>query len=708
MAGTTADVQDPQTTPTPKVPTGAIGWAWRTREAMAPLWCAAGVLTCGAAAHAVHDHLWGIVGPLAYGLKAAHRIDRDQTRGFIRTRTAKIFHGGVTAAFGVWMIPAAAHGLDLNLVEFVGAGVVAFGGLWWLRSPLRRLRAWHQRRNAPAIVQPIAELAAAFKPAEPDVAEQLISDWDEYVAASNRPLAGARLTDLEELRRGADVYAIRATVLGVRGRHTTAGILGQTDAIRSGLDLHTGTVLMDGTGSTGSSARLTVYLGNNPLRNLRDLPRPDKPVPYGTGKPLTASVGEFADAQPIRWVYYWPGDGAKHGIIAGDSGTGKGVATDKVVVGAVATGQIVVLMLDPKDGRSSSVLPLIEGIATTEDERDRLLDGIIAEHRRRNAILAVTPWTDEYGHHRNTAPGTDPPSFFTPTPDMPLILVIVEEIATQTAATPAPRPLRQPGEPAAPPKEPFAQRLGTGIRETRASGIAWVAVGQGVSAPELGGTTTRANLAQNLLMLRTKNPLTGQRLGDDDGAVTIRLDPAHLFANWPGTTEPAKGLVVPAGLCGAGRAEPGRTYANGDIVAIVKELLARPDRATLPPEARATLGLDDIAAMRAARLAGRRIEPNRSPEPRDTPATTEDLDATEDTSTRDLVMAILRENEEPMSAQDVIRAMASRGRPVSPTNLSNHMIKLMRDGLVARIQRGVYQATDDAELLDPDLAAATH
>jgi hypothetical protein len=700
MAGTTVDARDPQTAPAGRPPQGAVGWVWRTREAMAPLWCATGALTCGAVAHALPDHWWGAVGPAAYGLTAAYRIDRDSTRGFIRTRAAKIFHGAVATAFGIWMVPAAAGGLDLALVEFVGAGVVALGGLWWLRSPLRRLRAWRRRRRAPAVAdQPIAELTAAFEPAAPDVADQLIADWDEHVAANGRSLAGARLTDLEELRRGKDVYAIRATVLGVRGRHTTAGLLSMSENIRSGLDLHTGTILMDGTGTTGSAARLTVYLGNNPLRELRDLPRPEKPVPYGAGKPLTGTVGEFADGQTIRWVYYWPGDGAKHGIIAGDTGTGKGVATDKVIVGAVATGQIVVLMLDPKDGRSSSVLPLIEegGIAVTEEERDLLLDGILAEHRRRNAALAVAPWTDEYGNRRNTVPGTDPPTFFTPTPDMPLILVIVEEVATQTATTPAPRAPRQPGEANTPPKPSFAQRLGTGIRETRASGIAFVAVGQGVGAPELGGTTNRSNLAQNLMMLRTKNPLTGQRLGDDDGAVSIKLDPASLFANWPGTNEPAKGLFVPAGLCGAGRAEPGRTYPNGDIVAIVKELLARPDRATLPREARATLGLDDIAAMRAGRLAGTHAEPDHTPRPPETAVAASAFD--DDASTRDLIVAILREADASMAAHQIIRAMVERGRPVTPQNLGNHMARLMADGLVARPQRGTYEAVVEAELI---------
>lgn len=652
-------------------------WTWRTRQAAAPLWCSAGALACGATAHALPDHWWGAAPVVAYGGLAAWRLDRDRSRGLARTRHAFVFHGGVTAAFGVWMIPATIGGLSPGLAEWAGYGLASFGGAWWLRRPLRNVRRWHRVGKLPKRELVAAPVAPAPEP--PTTVEQLVGDWTTYLADKG-PLAGVRLTNLEELKRGSATYAIRATLLGVRGDHTTARLVSCAETIRSGLDLHTGTILMDGSGSTGSTARLTVFLGDNPLRHLRDLPEPADPTPFGSGVRLTADIGEFADGQKILWVYYEPGDGAKHGIIAGDSGSGKGVATDKAVCGAVGTGQIVVLLLDPKDGRSSSVLPLFPagGVAVTPAERNLLLDGIEAEHRRRNQVLAATPWTDQYGNERNITPGTDPPSFFTPTSDMPLILVILEEIATQTEDM------------------DFAKRLGTLTREVRASGIGFVGVGQGVGTVEMGSATIRANLAQNVLMFRTKNALTGQRLGDSDSAVKVTLDPSTLFAHWPGTSESAKGLCAPAGLCAAGRSEPGRTYPNGNIVAIVRALLSREHRAALSPAAIATLGLDRIAEMRAARLLGNDAAdaPASAPASRSAPAPADDA------RTRDLIVDVLRHAGEPMAAGAILAAMTERGRPVSPQNLGNHMAKLISATTVTRTGRGMYEAVYDAEFLD--------
>jgi hypothetical protein len=651
----------------------AASWTWRTRDPMAPIWCTAGAFTSGAIAHGLPDHWWGIAAPAAYGAVAAWRLDRDHSRALVRTRGDWMFHGTVTAAFGIWMIPAAAGGISLGLAETALAGMAVFGGVWWTRSVRARIATWWRNRKKPAATpEPVKPAVQA-----PTHVDELVEDWYAYLAGDRGPLAGARLTDTEELVRPdtGKVYALRATVTGVRGKHTTAGLIAAAETIRSGLGLPPGAVLVDGTDATGHTAHLTVLVGDSPLRTL-----PDHVVTVtGAADPTsrwTATIGEFPDSAPIQWTYYIPDSGAVHGITAGDSGTGKGVTTDKVVMGAAKLGAVV-LLLDTKDGRSSSVGPLISGIAVTAPERLLLLTGLIAEARRRNRVMAASPWTDRYGNLRNTMPGTDPPTAFTPTADMPLIYVIVEEIATQ---------IEEDAE--------FAPLLGTAAREFRACGIGLDVIGQGISTREIGGATLRANVAQNVLMLRTKNPLTGQRLGD----AAVPLDPFRLPSVWPGTSEPALGLCVPAGLCAGGKAEMGRVYPNGNLVPQVQELAA--SLAALTEEAAETLNLRLIAQMRADRLAGRGPIPvpdlpARIPAARAEPASAEP----EDTSTRDLILNVLQSVGDPMTTSDLAAELTARDRPVSPQNLGNHLGKLIETGQITRVARATYQAVFDAELM---------
>lgn len=645
-------------------------WLRRHRSPLAPVGCALGAVTAGAVAHGLPDHWWGLVAPGGYLAVSAWRLDHNPARS--PGRGDWVFHGSVTAATAIWMIPAAVYGLDVSLLEWAGFGLAVFGAVWWSRGCRARLAAWWRGRRGCGIPQPETPQAPSAPPARID---ELVEDWRLYLSAERGPLAGARLTDAEELVRAdtGAVYALRATIIGVRGRHKTADLIAAADTIRSGLALPPGAVLVDGTGAVGHTARLTVLTGDSPLRDLEDyqLPQVNGPDP---ARRWTAPVGRFPDATPIHWTYYIPGSGAVHGLTAGDTGTGKGVATDKVVLGAVCNGAVV-LLLDPKDGRSSSVLPLIAGVAASLEERRLMIRGLVAEMRRRNAVLAARPWTDAYGNDRNTVPGTDPPTCFTPGPDMPLIYVIVEEIGTQA-------------------EDPdFATDLGELAREARAAGIGLDGIGQGVGVKEVGGATLRANLGSgNVLMLRTKNALTGQRLGDSD----VLLDPCQLPATWPGTDDPALGLCVPAGLCAAGRAEMGRTFPNGNLVPLVGQL--GDARAMLPPESVAALNLEAIATMRADRLAGRTPPP---PSP-GVPAQVRP----EDASSRELILDILQTAMEPMPVAELAAELAQRGRPVSPANLGNHLGRLKEAGLITQPSRAVYQAVFDVEVL-ADKAVAT-
>jgi hypothetical protein len=151
----------------------------------------------------------------------------------------------------------------------------------------------------------------------------------------------------------------------------------------------------------------------------RTLDRPTLWTPGGRRITDGVPLGERADRSPMMLDLWTREHGARHALMGGASGSGKTNTLNVITCGLAACGDVVVWAIEvAKAGQGQAAwLPCFDWLATRLDEAVAMLDAAVAIIDARSRILAAAAARGK---------GDDK---VMPTPDMPLLVIIIDEAA---------------------------------------------------------------------------------------------------------------------------------------------------------------------------------------------------------------------------------------------------------------------------------------
>lgn len=399
------------------------------------------------------------------------------------------------------------------------------------------------------------------RPAEPEPEyDDRTEKWDERVADQGCALPGSRLVDIEEIDNGWS-----ATIALPPGKLTTAAALSATDRIASAYEISTTSIVVEpSTTAEAHRARLLV-LTINPLQKV--IPYPGPGLDRTTGR---LPIGIYADGTVAGWQLYTPGSGANHGQISGTTGGGKSQFIQLICTEIRHSGLAVLWLGDPEEGTS---------VPDWQDAADWFAGGV-AEIRRmlqaaerimddRKKRRARRTWTDEYGRPRRGF------AQFDPTPDEPLLMVIIDEAPDVT-------------------KDPECARIIAKIgKKGRKLGVGITLITQVPSLAEFGNDQAMRSMlsSTNVVMFRVSDKYSKQM----GMPIDLPVDPNNLPKEWPDGSSTA-GLGY---LADASRISPFRAMYQEDAY---HWATTEADVAELEPAAVTAAG-EDYATWRERREA---------------------------------------------------------------------------------------------------------
>lgn len=360
----------------PHAVTGAVLAAGLGMDAVV----AAGGMSAPAAALATA----AVTAPTVAGL-----VLRARRRGSEWVR--RILWGGAAAAGWLMVAP---FGVEPVSVAALVAGEYVLAARWWQVN----------RPGYPSDT-PDTDTLAADEPAVEDIpepltpVEQIVADWDEYIACPGGPLEKSRLIAPQRREHGfAFTLQLR------RGRHTTATAYAALDKIASGLGCSVDQIIVEPHPLLrGEATCLFQVVTDSPISGnvVFDGPRRRRGL---------LELGPHADGSgEATYRLYTPGS-MWSGVVIGGTGIGKSRVVENIVISALSGGDTVFWYLDPARGASSPALAEAADWFTTMDDVDTVLD---------TATAILNARTDE-----NSAEGW---TSFTPSPERPGLLIVVEE-----------------------------------------------------------------------------------------------------------------------------------------------------------------------------------------------------------------------------------------------------------------------------------------
>lgn len=566
----------------------------------------------------------------------------------------------VLVAVAVWLFTR--KWLDERRERVYAALILATVLAWILTSAL-----WGVRPPMPAILVGAGCLAAMpwwwrhQIRATPLVSvDTTIEDiWAERVAASGRALPGARLVDVHDVTGG-----IRGRIRLVAGDKSTDDAIAATKRIASAFEKPVPQVIVEPTmEGIASHAQLTV-LSKNPLRTTRYWQR-------RTFEPSTGmfDLGVYADSEIARFMFVQRHWGAKHALIVGTTGSGKTNTVNTILTEAHLSRQVVIWVIDPQMGQS---LPAwnrhVDWCALGVEQAMVMLHVYKRVMMARAAHMSQLEWTDDKGR---TRVGKD---HYDLVPEMPLHYLVLEEahelLTHPTYGPEAVSLVEDSGK--------MGRKTGSGI----------CLINQMGSLAELGGSQTlRAMVSSgNVIVHRTADRVTGGQAFS--GAMPVE---PHLLPEYFPDSSPTYGLGYIRGI--AARHAAFRSYLVDDPYGIATSVPALP--------------LDPISADAAGDAYANRHDPyaiaaavKALKDGSDVAATPMGSEAEQSASER---TTLSREVLHYLTGRgDVERGHIIHATCGSPRGVANALNALIADGLVEKVDRGVYRAVETAEAADQE------
>src|ERR1039457_2113053 len=348
-------------------------WLWRYRSELAPLTLAAVTASAAWILHATYPHWWPAL--TAATVTATAGAGVAGLRLGLVTPTGRGSAMTVIAATGGWLAAATAAGPGrepLPRVLLLGAVVLAVP---WLA---------HRRRRARVRV------------------ERLLAAWPEIAPAVG--LAGSRV-----MSAVVDVWGWRARFALARGQ-TIEQVIAKIPSIESGLGTFRGAARVLPTADRLANRFELRVLDKDPHADAITWPGPSV---ASITEPI--DLGPFEDAMPARVLLL-----RRHGLFGGATGSGKSGGINVLMGNLTACADVVIWAVDLKRGMELGPwAACIDRLATTPAEARALLADAVAILEARAAFLAAT------GRR-----------VWDPTPDMPALVIVVDEYAELVETAP--------------------------------------------------------------------------------------------------------------------------------------------------------------------------------------------------------------------------------------------------------------------------------
>jgi S-DNA-T family DNA segregation ATPase FtsK/SpoIIIE len=352
----------------PFVPGGVLlaRYAWRYRSEVAPVTTAGAVLLVGWWLHHGHVDLWTWL--LAVSDLTAFAVTMFGARIGLPRLAERAYAATVVLAVGGYLAVAALLGpFTSPMPQVLGVGTFIFAIPWWM----------HRRRRARVRVQ------------------RAVAAWPDIAKAIGLP--GSKIQSAR-----VDLWGWRARVRLARGQ-TIADMTARIPAIESALGTYRGAVRIYPT-RDGKANRCE-------LRVLDTDPHAEAvPWPGPSARSITEPVdlGPFEDAEPCCVSFL-----RRHVLFAGTTGSGKSGGLNVLMATLSACDDVVIWAIDLKNGMELKPwAPCIDRLATTPQEASALLADAVAILQARAAHLAAAGYR-----------------VWEPTPDMPALVIIVDEYA---------------------------------------------------------------------------------------------------------------------------------------------------------------------------------------------------------------------------------------------------------------------------------------
>ncbi len=340
--------------------------AWRYRSELAPVFSGGAVLGAGWWLHTGQPH-WGPYLLAGSAVAAWLLIPFGEVLGLPRL-TERIYAAAAILAAGSWLAAAALLSPGTSpLPQLLGIGGFILAVPWWA----------HRRRRARVRVQ------------------RTLAAWPDISQAIGLPGSQVQSADV-------DLWGWRARLRLARGQ-TIADVTARIAALESALGTFRGSVRVYPT-TDGKANRCELrVLGADPHAEAIGWPGP-------SARSITQPVdlGPFEDAEPCRVSFL-----RRHALFAGTTGSGKSGGLNVLIGTLAACDDVVIWAIDLKKGMELRPwAPCIDRLATAPEEAAALLSDALAILQARAEHLASTGCR-----------------VWEPSPDMPALVIIVDEYA---------------------------------------------------------------------------------------------------------------------------------------------------------------------------------------------------------------------------------------------------------------------------------------
>ena len=352
--------------------TALVRAIWRYRSELVPIAVAVATFIAANTLHRAHHAAWPWLALAALATIAALAVPPPtwarKSWAVLDHPAERAYAVAVTITIGGWLTAATALGPTTPPMPAIAVALtIACGIPWWT----------NRRRRAKVRV------------------DRMLDAWPEIANATGLP--GSQI-----MSALVDVWGWRARLRLARGQ-TINDVISKIPALESGLGTFRGAV--------------RVYPTPDDLANRCELrvldidPHADAiPWPGPSTNTITEPIdlGPFEDAAPCRVLFL-----RRHVLFGGATGAGKSSGLNVLMGNLAACQDVVIWAIDLKKGMELGPwAPCIDRLATTPDEARQLLADAVKVLEARAALLA------EQGQR-----------VWHPTPDMPALVIIIDEYA---------------------------------------------------------------------------------------------------------------------------------------------------------------------------------------------------------------------------------------------------------------------------------------